>query len=160
MLKLPNSLREELKKPFGDVYRDIPLLNGDIITVGDVVTKTLIEKNIIPKLAIIDFKTKRNIPIKINHKFDKVYYIKNPPGYISDEAIEKVKYLSNKSIKNYAIVVDGEEDLLTLIVIKYFPEGDYVLYGLPDEGVVVMKIDKNIKNKVDNILKKFEKVSK
>ncbi len=158
MLKLPDELRDELRKPFGIVYKDIPNIEGEIITVGDIVTKTAIDKGIIPKLAIVDFKTKRNIPVRINHNFDKIFRVYNPPGYISDEAIEKVKYLSTKYIKNYAIFVDGEEDLLTLLVIKFFPIGDYVIYGLPDKGVVLIKIDKNIKKTVDNILKKFQKV--
>ncbi|ENN96683.1 hypothetical protein J422_00891 [Methanocaldococcus villosus KIN24-T80] len=158
MLKLPNYLREELRKPFGKVYKTIPNINGDIVTVGDIVTKTLIEKNIIPKLSIIDKKTKRNIPVEINHKFKKVFKVKNPPGYISDEAIESIKYLSKLNDRDVALIVDGEEDLLTILVIKYFPIGTYVLYGLPDKGMVVLKINSKLKQKIEEILKKFEKV--
>lgn len=72
MLVLPEELREKLKKPFGKVYKTLPDIDGDIVTVGDIVTKTAIENNIIPKLSIFDLKTRRNIPVKINHVFKKL----------------------------------------------------------------------------------------
>ncbi|MCQ6254593.1 GTP-dependent dephospho-CoA kinase family protein [Methanocaldococcus sp.] len=160
MLILPENLREKLKKPFGKVYKTLPNIDGDIVTVGDIVTKTVIENNIIPKLSIFDLKTQRTIPIKINHNFKKIIKIKNPPGCISDEAIESIKYLSTINDKDIALLVDGEEDLLTLIVIKYFPLGTYVLYGLPNKGMVVIKINEKIKKEIENLLKQFIRVNK
>jgi uncharacterized protein (UPF0218 family) len=157
---LPEELRETLKKPFGKVYKTLPDIDGDIVTVGDIVTKTVIENDITPKLSIFDLKTQRNIPVEINHIFKKIIKIKNPPGYISDEAIESIKYLSTINDKDIALLVDGEEDLLTLIVIKYFPVGTYVLYGQPNEGIVVLKIDKKLKQEIDKILKQFKKVKR
>jgi uncharacterized protein (UPF0218 family) len=154
---LPEELREKLKKPFGKVYKTLPDIDGDIVTVGDIVTKTVIENNIIPKLSIFDLKTKRNIPVEINHIFKKIIKIKNPAGCISDEAIESIKYLSTINDKDIALLVDGEEDLLALIVIKYFPIGTYVLYGQPDEGIVVLKIDEKLKQEINEILKQFKK---
>jgi len=158
MLKLPEKLREKLKKPFGKVYKTLPDINGDIVTVGDIVTKTVLENNIIPKLSIFDLKTQRNIPVEINHTFKKIIKVKNPPGCISDEAIESIKYLSTINDKDIALLVDGEEDLLALIVIKYFPIGTYVLYGQPNEGIVVLKIDNTLKQEIDKILEQFEKI--
>jgi uncharacterized protein (UPF0218 family) len=158
MLKLPDSLRETLKKPLGKVYKSLPDIDGDIVTVGDIVTKTVIENNITPKLSIFDLKTQRDIPVEIHHTFKKIIKVKNPPGYISDEAIESIKYLSTIDDKDIALLVDGEEDLLTLIVIKYFPVGTYVLYGQPNEGIVVLKIDNTLKQEIDRILKQFEKI--
>jgi len=158
MLKLPESLRETLKKPLGKVYKSLPDIDGDIVTVGDIVTKTVIENNITPKLSIFDLKTQRDIPVEINHTFKKIIKVKNPPGYISDEAIESIKYLSTIDDKDIALLVDGEEDLLALIVIKYFPIGTYVLYGQPNEGIVVLKIDNTLKQEIDRILKQFEKI--
>ena len=158
MLKLPESLRKTLKTPLGKVYKSLPDIDGDIVTVGDIVTKTVIENNITPKLSIFDLKTQRDIPVEINHTFKKIIKVKNPPGYISDEAIESIKYLSTIDDKDIALLVDGEEDLLTLIVIKYFPVGTYVLYGQPNEGIVVLKIDNTLKQEIDRILKQFEKI--
>ncbi|AIJ06283.1 hypothetical protein JH146_1441 [Methanocaldococcus bathoardescens] len=158
MLKLTEKLREKLKKPFGKVYKTLPDIDGDIVTVGDIVTKTVIENNIIPKLSIFDLKTQRDIPVEINHTFKKIIKVKNPPGCISDEAIESIKYLSTINDKDIALLVDGEEDLLTLIVIKYFPIGTYVLYGQPNEGIVVLKIDEKLKQEIEEILKQFKKI--
>ncbi|ACV24692.1 GTP-dependent dephospho-CoA kinase family protein [Methanocaldococcus fervens] len=158
MLKLPEDLRETLKKPFGKVYKTLPNIDGDIVTVGDIVTKTVIENNITPKLSIFDLKTQRNIPVKINHVFKKIIKVKNPPGCISDEAIESIKYLSTINDKDIALLVDGEEDLLALIVIKYFPIGTYVIYGQPNEGIVVLKIDEKLKQEVEETLKQFKKL--
>ncbi|ADG13721.1 Protein of unknown function DUF359 [Methanocaldococcus infernus ME] len=158
MLKLPDHLREELRKPFGKVYKEFPDVDGYIVTVGDIVTKSAIEKGVKIKLAIYDLKTKRNIPVKINYKFKKTFKVCNPPGYISDEAIEKIKYISQLNDDDIGLYVEGEEDLLALLVIKYFPKNIYVAYGLPDKGVILLKIDDELKKKIDEILKKFEKV--
>lgn len=152
MYILTKELREILKKPFGKVYKELPTINGKVISIGDITTKNLISKNIIPNLSIFDLKTKRNIPVEIPHKFKKVFKVYNPPGCISTEAVEKIKYLSKIDCEDTALVVCGEEDLLTLLVIKYFPNDTIVLYGQPNEGVVLLRINNELKNKIDKIL--------
>ncbi|WP_292460524.1 GTP-dependent dephospho-CoA kinase family protein [Methanothermococcus sp.] len=157
MYVLTERLRKILKKPFGKVYKELPPINGKVVSIGDITTKNLLLKNIIPNLSIFDLKTKRNIPVDINHKFMKVFEVSNPPGCISYEAMEKIKYLSTKNYENVALKVNGEEDLLTIPVIKYFPEGTVVIYGQPDKGVVLLKISKDLKNEIDNILNMMDK---
>ncbi|AEH06217.1 GTP-dependent dephospho-CoA kinase family protein [Methanothermococcus okinawensis] len=157
MYILNERLREILKKPFGKVYKELPLINGKVISIGDITTKNLLSKNIIPNLSIFDLKTKRDISVEINHKFKKVFEINNPPGCISDEAMEKIKYLSTRNNEDVALKVNGEEDLLTIPVIKYFPEDTIVLYGQPNEGVVLLKINKDLKNRIDEILNMMDK---
>ncbi len=152
MYILTDELREILKKPFGKVYKELPTINGKVISIGDITTKNLISKNIVPNLSILDLKTKRNIPVDIPHKFDNIIEIDNPPGCISDEAIEQIKRLSKIDFKNTALLIHGEEDLLTIPVIKYFPNGTTVLYGQPDEGVVLLKITPELKNKINKLL--------
>jgi hypothetical protein len=152
MYVLTDELRETLKKPFGKVYKELPTINGKVISIGDITTKNLISKNIIPNLAIFDLKTKRNIPVDIPHKFDNTIKIDNPPGCISDEAIKQIKHLSKIDCKNVALIVDGEEDLLALPVIKYFPKNTTVLYGQPNEGVVVLTITSELKKEIDKII--------
>lgn len=154
MYIITEDVRQYLKKPFGKVYKQLPPINGRIISIGDITTLTLLDNNIIPNLSIVDFKTKRNIPVSINHKFNKVYNIVNPPGCISDDSENLIKYLSKeKNLKNIGIVVSGEEDLLALPVVKYFPTGTNVLYGQPDEGIVHIVITDSLKKEIDNILK-------
>ena len=38
------------------------------------------------------------------------------------------------------VVVDGEEDLLTLVAVLYAPEGSFVVYGQPYQGIIVVKV--------------------
>ena len=157
MYILTDEIRELLKKPFGKVYKELPPINGKVVSVGDITTKTLLSKGIIPNLSIFDLKTKRDIKVDIEHKFKKIIVVENPPGCISDEAIEKIKYLANINDKNIALLVKGEEDLLVIPVIKYFPENTIVLYGQPDEGIVFLKITQELKNQIDKILKMMER---
>ncbi|HID47620.1 MAG TPA: DUF359 domain-containing protein [Methanothermococcus okinawensis] len=151
MYIITEELRKILKKPFGKVYKELPDISGKVVAIGDITTKNLLFKGIIPHLSIFDLKTRRNIPVSINHRFRKVFEVRNPPGCISDQAMEMIKYLSKVEEGNTALKVDGEEDLLALPVIKYFPYGTYVLYGQPDIGVVVLKIDEDLKKKVERI---------
>ena len=122
MYILTDELREILKKPFGKVYKELPPINGNVISIGDITTKNLISKNIIPNLSKFDLKTKRNIPVDIPHKFKKVFKVNNPPGYISDEAVEKIKYLSKINCENIALVVCGEEDFPTRLTLSPIPK--------------------------------------
>ncbi|ABR55871.1 GTP-dependent dephospho-CoA kinase family protein [Methanococcus aeolicus] len=161
MYMLNESTKEILKKPFGKVYKELPPINRkvNIIAVGDITTKNLLSKSIIPNLSIIDLKTKRNIPVKINHKFKTVFEVNNPQGCISDEAEETIKYISSLDMVDTALIVkDGEEDLLTMMVIRYFPKDTIVLYGQPDEGVVLLTINQDLKHKINNILSMMDKI--
>lgn len=158
MYVLNENTRDILKKPFGKVYKELPSIEGKVVSIGDVTTKNLLSKNIIPDLSIFDLKTKRNINVDITHNFKKVFEVNNPPGCITDEAIEKIKYLSTINDKDIALIVKGEEDLLAIPLIKYFPENTTVLYGQPDEGVVILKITKKLKHEIDEILKMMETI--
>jgi Uncharacterized protein conserved in archaea len=53
------------------------------------------------------------------------------------------------------IIVDGEEDLAALSAIFLAPENTKVIYGMPDEGVVVVD-SSDSKEKVKKLLKKME----
>ena len=44
------------------------------------------------------------------------------------------------------IVVDGEEDLLALPAIALAPLTSVILYGQPDEGLVIVKVDEGIRS--------------
>ena len=61
---LPDRLRDELKKPLGFLFNEEELLNflkneKYIVSIGDLVTNTLLINNIIPDFCIVDLKTKR-----------------------------------------------------------------------------------------------------
>ena len=57
----------------------------------------------------------------------------NPQGTITQEAILQSSKPLEKNEHTH-IVVDGEEDLLTLIAVLYAPENSFVVYGQPYTG--------------------------
>jgi len=90
---------------------------------------------------------------------DKTIHIKNPPGTITREALEAIQE-AIKSKCSVKIIVEGEEDLLTLIAVLYAPENSLVVYGQPHEGIVMVKATQEKKEEVAEILKAMEKFSK
>ena len=50
------------------------------------------------------------------------------------------------------MLVEGEEDLLTLVAVLKAPENSLVVYGQPHEGVVAVKVDKAIKEGIRKII--------
>ena len=65
----------------------------------------------------------------------------NPQGTITQEAIFAIKEALERNEHTH-IVVDGEEDLLTLIAVLYAPENAFVVYGQPYSGIVVVKVSR------------------
>ncbi|HET7643531.1 MAG TPA: GTP-dependent dephospho-CoA kinase family protein [Nitrososphaeraceae archaeon] len=162
-----------LKKPFGSLINQkniskekiVNLIKETniIITVGDATTEKIISYGIMPNLGIIDGIERRikrserdtnnlmNTFLKKNHSYNQ-YRCKNSKGTISREAyltIRKILLQGQKAI----IFIDGEEDLLALPVFALSPVGSLVLYGQPLEGIVIVKINDEIKLKSTNLIK-------
>jgi GTP-dependent dephospho-CoA kinase len=161
-VRLPENLREQLKIPLGklllnkDAVKEKILLeipaNTYIITVGDATTEKMLDLDLIPSLQIVDEQEKR----KKRHPPDSsriktTLSCDNPAGEITKESIEIIK-LAYKSDPPVRITVNGEEDLLVIPVCIYAPENAVVMYGQPNEGLVIVKITKGIRNKVQVLL--------
>lgn len=159
--RLPEHLRKKLKKPLGDLVSDVDeveINSNTIICVGDKTTEEILKKGINPKICVYDGKIKRKsikIPDVIKKFNAKMMEIKNPPGNLTEEGFNAIEF-ALKSDSNFKIKVDGEEDLITLAAITLAPMDSLVLYGQPDEGVVVVKVDSGSKLKVKNILNEME----
>jgi len=50
------------------------------------------------------------------------------------------------------VLVDGEEDLLTLVAVIQAPANSLVIYGQPHEGVVAIKVTAQTKKKMQKII--------
>jgi len=161
-LKLPENLREDLKIPLGDLINDIDVNNKNIqtkinpksiiITVGDKTTENIISLGIRPQIQIIDGLEKRNQrDIPLDDKINTVLTCKNPPGEITQESIQTIQkaFSSDPPIR---IIVDGEEDLLVIPVCIAAPENSVVMYGQPNEGLVIVHVTPEIRAKVQKIL--------
>jgi len=161
-LKLPENLREDLKIQLGDLINDIDVNNKNIqteinpksiiITVGDKTTENIINLGIRPQIQIIDGLEKRNqCDIPLDDKISTVLTCKNPPGEITQESIQTIQkaFSSDPPIR---IIVDGEEDLLVIPVCIAAPENSVVMYGQPNEGLVIVHVTPEIRAKVQKIL--------
>ena len=126
-----------------------------IITVGDRTTEKMMNFGLIPSLQIIDNlekREKRETPALSNTTELRV---DNPPAEITSQSIDIIKKaLSMKP--PVRITVSGEEDLLVIPVCIHAPENAIVLYGQPNEGLVVVKITPEIKNKTQTLLDLME----
>ncbi len=126
-----------------------------IVSVGDTVTKNLLESGWTPKLSVVDNLAMRGRTEPIRQDAEKTIRVKNPQGTITDEAMEAIGE-SFAGDENTRIVVDGEEDLLTLIAILCAPLDSVVVYGQPHEGIVVVDVTEQKKAEVRAILNGME----
>lgn len=126
-----------------------------IISVGDTVSRNLMKNGVKFNLAIVDNLAMRKATKNISLKANKIIHVVNPAGTITKEAIGAIKN-ALESNEQTAIVVDGEEDLLTLIAVLYAPENAVVLYGQPYEGIVVIKVTSIKRVEIESILKIME----
>jgi hypothetical protein len=105
-----------------------------------------------PQIQIIDGLEKRNQrTVPADDTVNTNLSCRNPPGEITEESIQVIqKAFSCES--PVRITVDGEEDLLVLPVCIHAPKNSIVMYGQPNEGLVIVTITPEIRAKVQKIL--------
>jgi len=170
-LRLPERLRPVLQRPLGrllkggleEVYGSIKLLverrrPPRFVTVGDVVTRDAVEQGLKLDLALVDLKTKRTEREEVPRwVFKKSVRAWNPPGLITAEAYELVARCL-KEEGGVLIEVEGEEDLLTIPCVVHAPSGSIIIYGQPNEGVVVLVVDEGVRAFFKSLLEAYEEV--
>jgi uncharacterized protein (UPF0218 family) len=129
--------------------------NSYIISVGDRTTEKMINFDLIPSLQIIDGQEKREKrePPKLECTIELT--VDNPAAEITSESISMIKkaFTLQSPVR---IFVNGEEDLLVLPVCVHAPENAVVLYGQPNQGLVIVRITPEIRNKVQGLLDLME----
>ena len=161
-MKLPENLRDQLKTPLGDLIKEENVNKEKIlskigsesitITIGDRTTENMINFDIIPQIQIIDGLEKRNRRVvPTDDAVNTNLSCRNPPGEITEGSIQVIQkaFSSEPPVR---ITVDGEEDLLVLPVCMSAPENSVVMYGQPNEGLVIVHITPEIRAKVQKIL--------
>ncbi len=160
---LPEKLRDLLKTPVGKLVNEkelLKLLKNEkyIISIGDLVTYTLLKNDIEPSFCVVDFKTRRGECSKevidlLKSFGKKSIVVQNPSGILSDNLWRVIKLaIDNLEIGSLRIEVKGEEDLASLPAIYFAPSDAIIIYGLPDKGVLVVKPTKEMKKKVKDVL--------
>lgn len=160
-MHLPENLRDQLKEPFGILIKNSEITKQSIskysaqdslvITVGDATTDKLIELGITPSIQIVDGLEKRAKRTPPSVKVTTNLTCNNPAAQITQESMDAIK-LAFSSPKPVRITVIGEEDLLVLPVCVLAAEDSIVMYGQPNEGLVIVKITSEIKNKAQSII--------
>jgi len=161
-LQLPDDLRDQLKTPLGNLISDndpnkeniIKKISAEsvIFTVGDRTTENMLQLGLKPQIQIIDGLEKRSeCAVPADDTINTKLSCKTPPGEITEESIQVIqKAFSSES--PVRIIVDGEEDLLVIPVCIHAPENSVVMYGQPNEGLVIVTITPEIRAKVQKIL--------
>jgi len=165
-VKLPDSLRDQLKIPLGslipenqanksNIQKYLPK-NSYLITVGDRTTEKMIDFGLIPSLQIIDNQEKRvkREPVKPDSRYTELV-CNNPAAEITPQSIDVIKkaFISKTPVR---LTVAGEEDLLVIPVCIHAPENSIVMYGQPNQGLVLVKITPEIRNKTQRLLDLME----
>ncbi len=170
--RLTPELRRKLKAPLGLLIQGSPEETMEklaelierkkpeyIISVGDVVSENMINHNIQPQVLVVDNLVMRR-PIKpILMNVNRTLHVKNPPGTLTEEAWA-VMQEAVQGDQRTRVLVEGEEDLLTLLAVSYAPENSLVVYGQPHEGIVTVKVTKQKKEAVREIVETMEPASR
>ncbi|WP_054841088.1 DUF359 domain-containing protein [Thermococcus peptonophilus] len=172
--RLTEDLRNQLKKPpLGELVRGgrspepyLKVRGGKlekhpVVTVGDVVTENVLKIGVKPIIAFYDLKTKRKEYSPEIEDTAVFLTVTNPPGTITKALLDTVRKafgLAERG-RNVHVLVSGEEDLAAIPAVLYAPPlGTLVLYGQPDEGVVLIKVTPECKRRCAKILASMEVV--
>lgn len=162
-LLLPDDMRKELREPLGELMTgkkaiDSVRTDGRLFTVGDQCTLTFVEEDIIPDVFIVDYQIKRESRTELKAIFDEAsevtMKVQNPAGVIT-RGLWSAIFDALRSDKKVRIEVEGEEDLAALPCISLADHGSKVAYGLPNEGLVLVDVNDESKERVWRILERM-----
>ncbi|PVX23807.1 MAG: DUF359 domain-containing protein [Candidatus Bathyarchaeum sp.] len=130
-----------------------------VISVGDIVSMNMLQFGLSFDVLIVDNKTMRKAISPIDVNVDRTLQAKNPAGTITDEAWDAIRTAINSEGRT-KILIDGEEDLLTVVTVLSAPLGALVVYGQPQVGVVVVKVTKERQENMRRIVDLMKNPSK
>jgi len=106
---------------------------------------------------IIDNLEKRQRTIPYAHPRNRVINAKNQAGKIE----HKARLAVERAIRGEAdlVEIEGEEDLLAIIAVIAAPLGSLVVYGQPNEGVVLVRVSAENKVEAGRILEQMDRVN-
>lgn len=152
-LLIEGSFDETIKKLKKLIEKEKPSM---IISVGDAVSESLIKKDVFPNVFIVDNKVMRKPITSFSAEVEETVYVKNPPSTLTEEALREIRRVLKEKKQRVKIIVDGEEDLLTLPAVLYAPENSLVVYGQPQRGIVAVKVTKQEKERVRQVIEGME----
>ncbi len=154
-MKIPEAVKEQLKKPLGRLERDfrsVKRLSRDhrITAVGDICTLSLLALGVRPHLAVFDHQFMRQaldsgMVSILRTYFSSARHYRNPAGTLSGAIMKDAGRLMKEG---GAVLIDGEEDLTALAFIMAGGKKDIIIYGQPHRGLVIVRPDAKLKKKI------------
>jgi len=147
--RLPKEMRPHLARPLGKLYLAAEL--GErafarlvkaapvVVTVGDRVTETLGSMGRVPDVQIVDSRENRLPRTAPDVPHSRTIRVQNPPGAVTRDAMLGIK-AAFEGRWPARVLVEGEEDLLTLPAVVFAPLSAVVFYGQPGAGIVAVKV--------------------
>src|SRR5437899_13003540 len=161
--RLPSSLRERLGKPIGKLFKDEETKGrafrselekaSFVITVGDRVTERIAELGRIPEVQVVDGRERRMERRLPDVQYKQLIRVRNPPGTITNEALDGIAQAVNVKDGPVRVVVEGEEDLLAIAAVDSAPIGSSIYYGQPLVGLVHVRFAPAAKRRNPTIVK-------
>lgn len=164
IVRLPDEHRAAFKDPLGPIYTDpeevLEAINGPLITVGDVVSYHFERIGHVPDVAIVDGRTKRTavdpeIEAVLAESTADRLHATNPAGTLTDSLIRAITIAIERT-EPTQVVVDGEEDLATVPAVVLAPKGTAVVYGQPEEGMVLIGVTSQTRERAHSLLGRME----
>ena len=155
-----------LKEPLGNIIQEQQLakeiLQTDTcIAVGDESAITLFKYGFNLKIAIVDYKTQRqtrdDLKDQVSRIGDKIIKVTNPAATITQSLWDAVE-TALEGEETVRIEIDGEEDLATIPCVILAPIGTVIVYGMPNQGLVVARVDEQRKELAQKALEKMDKI--
>src|SRR5438445_13010387 len=147
--RLPSSLRERLAKPIGKLFKDEETKGrafrselekaNFVITVGDRVTERIAELGRIPEVQVVDGRERRVERRMPDVPYSRLIRVRNPPGTITNEALDGIDQAVKERDGSVRVVVEGEEDVLAIAAVAAAPMGSKIYYGQPLRGGVLVR---------------------
>ncbi|HUO42981.1 MAG TPA: GTP-dependent dephospho-CoA kinase family protein [Methylomirabilota bacterium] len=169
-LRLPDSLRQQFKQPFGQlvsgsisdcnriieevIQKEAP---PKVVLVGDTVSRHAISAGLHADVVIVDNKEMRQSSTPVSLGSRKMFKLVNSQGTIASKSWDVL--LRALEVGNTAVVVEGEEDLLVLVAVSVAPIRSLVVYGQPKRGVVLVRVTAERKREISRLIALMEEVT-
>ena len=157
-----------MKQPLGELVSGTPTHCNDVlknvirkerpsllVLVGDTVARKSVQAGIKPDIVIIDNREMRGEAFHFAHEKKHIFRTINPAGMIDTDAWKTVEQAVRMG--DSLVVVEGEEDLLTLVAILASPLRSLVVYGQPKQGIVMVRVLAETKKEIRGIVEQMER---
>jgi uncharacterized protein (UPF0218 family) len=161
-------MRNELKKPLGILLTGLPKKTVILLkkmlkeknppffsVVGDFTTKKILEAGLEPDIVVVDNRVMRIDVPPLDMENRTIISCINQPGTVDRNAWKALRKAVNLKSR-VSVIVEGEEDLLVLPLVSLTPIGSLIIYGQPEEGMVVVEVTEEMKGWTEDFLSKME----